>query len=407
MRFKSLLALFIMSLIAVGCSSDTTDAGDTSTGESQQVEAGESSDASNNNNNASNNASDDSDAEADTGDGDGASEPEQDDAAAESDDPVAIAPGTEVRLVTHDSFSISDGLFDEFTLETGIDVEVIKGGDAGEVVARAILSADQPEGDVMFGIDNTFLQRGLDADLFLAYESPGLAAVPDELELDDQYRVTPIDFGDVCVNYWLDGVDQAPAGIEALADPAYASGFVTQNPETSSPGFAFLLATIAHFGEDGWEDYWQRLRDGGVTVTSGWSDAYYGEFIAGGGEKPIVTSYASSPVAEVLFAAEPIDSPPTRVITDTCFRQIEFAGILAGTEVEAAAQQVIDFMLSETFQADIPLNMFVAPANAEVPLPDLYQAHAAIVDSPLTLTPAEIEANRSQWTERWAEIVLR
>lgn len=380
-----------MLLVTASCGSG--DGGDTSSdiySDDQTVEASADSDS----------------GDADTGEVSSESANNTEDNAA-SDDPVAIAPGTVVRIVSHDSFSISDGLFDGFTLETGIDVEVIKGGDAGEVVARAILSSDQPEGDVLFGIDNTFLQRGLDAELFLPYESPGLASVPEALQLDDEHRVTPIDFGDVCLNYWIDGLDSPPTSLDDLTDPAYASSFVTQDPETSSPGFAFLLATIARYGEDGWEAYWQQLRDGGVTVTSGWSEAYYGEFVAGGGDKAIVTSYASSPVVGVLFATEAIDTPPTGVVADGCFRQIEFAGILAGTEVEGAARQVIDFMLSDTFQSDIPLNMFVAPANADVALPELYQAHAAKIADPLTLSPSEIEANRSDWTERWAEIVLR
>ena len=322
-------------------------------------------------------------------------------------DPVAIEPGTTVRLLTHDSFSVSDGLFDAFTLETGVEVEVINAGDAGELVARAILSADDPEGDVLFGIDNTFLQRGLDADLFEPHQSPGLGNVPEALQLDPEYRVTPIDFGDVCVNYWIDRVDEAPATLDDLTRPELAASFVTQDPETSSPGFAFLLATIARYGEDGWEDYWTQLRAGGVTVTSGWNDAYYGEFVAGGGDKALVTSYGSSPVAEVLFATEAIDRPPTGVVADSCFRQIEFAGILAGTEHPAEAAALIDFMLSETFQADIPLNMFVSPANAAVELPELFARHAAEVNDPLILDPATIEANRNDWTERWAEIVLR
>lgn len=272
-----------------------------------------------------------------------------------------------------------------------------------------MLTAGEPEADVLFGIDNTFLQRGLDAELFVAYASPLLADVPDEFELDDQHRVTPIDYGDVCVNYWTDSLPdgRVPASMDDLTDPAFAASFVTQNPESSSPGFAFLLATIAAYGEDGWEDYWQQLADGGVTVTSGWSDAYYGDFVAGGGDKAIVTSYASSPVAEVVFAAEPIDSPPTGVVLDSCFRQIEFAGILAGTEQPEAAAKLIDFLLSETFQADIPLNMFVAPANETVPLPEVFVEHSAEPTRILTLDPVAIEANRAEWTERWAEIVLR
>ncbi|MGI9613912.1 MAG: thiamine ABC transporter substrate-binding protein, partial [Acidimicrobiales bacterium] len=196
--------------------------------------------------------------------------------------PAAVAEadtdGVTVRLITHDSFMVSEGLFNTFTADTGITVDVVAGGDAGEIVSKAILTAGEPEADVLFGIDNAFLQRGLDADLFVAYESPTLETVPDEFELDDQHRVTPIDVGDVCVNYWTDAVPggQAPATLDDLAKPEFAASFVTQDPESSSPGFAFLLTTIAAYGEDGWEDYWQQLADGGLTVTSGWNDAYYG-----------------------------------------------------------------------------------------------------------------------------------
>ncbi len=310
-----------------------------------------------------------------------------------------------ITLVTHDSFVVSDGVFETFTDQTGITVEVISAGDAGEVVSRAVLTAGSPEGDVLFGIDNTFLQRGLDADLFVPYRSPGLADVPDELELDPEYRATPIDVSDVCVNYWIDALDGPPP--TSLADlPDFADSFVTMNPESSSPGFAFLLATIARFGEDGWESFWQELVDGGVTITSGWTEAYYGEFIAGGGSSALVTSYASSPPAEVIFADPPVDEAPTGVLTDSCFRQIEFAGILAGTEHPNEAAALVDFMLSPTFQADVPLNMFVYPANETVSLPPEFAEFGPLTDAPITLAPAEIEARRLDWTQRWTEIVL-
>lgn len=312
-----------------------------------------------------------------------------------------------LTLITHDSFEVSDGVFETFTEQTGITVEVLSAGDAGEVVARAVLTAGNPEGDVLFGVDNTFLQRALDNDVFLAHESPNLANVPDAFVLDPEHRVTPIDVGDVCVNYWIDGVPgDAPVTLEDLAEPANAASFVTPHPESSSPGFAFLLATIAHFGEDGWEDYWQALVDGGVTITSGWSDAYYGEFASGGGDKAIVTSYATSPVAEVIFASEPLDAAPTAVMTDACFRQIEFAGVLAGTEHPEAAALLVDFLLDPVFQADIPLNMFVNPVRSDVALPVAFVEHGVTITNPFTLSPAEIEANRADWTQRWAEIVL-
>ena len=322
---------------------------------------------------------------------------------------VHAISGQTVTLVTHDSFWVSEGTLEEFTAETGVEVEVLRMGDTGQLVASAILTSGDPLGDVLFGVDNTFLQRALDADLFVPYESPALVGVPASLILDPEHRVTPIDFGDVCVNYWIDAFDDdlpVPVGLADLIDPAYSGMRGVQNPETSSPGMAFLLATIAGYG-DGWEDYWSALRRNDVAVTIGWEDAYYGEFIAGGGDRPIVVSYASSPPAEVIYADPPVDTPPTGVLTDTCFRQVEFAGILAGTDSRAASEVLVDFLLSATFQEDIPLNMFVFPALEAATLPDEFVDFVELADNPHVLDPAVIEANRNDWTERWTSLVLR
>ncbi|MAG04708.1 MAG: thiamine ABC transporter substrate-binding protein [Acidimicrobiaceae bacterium] len=322
---------------------------------------------------------------------------------------VQAISGQTVTLVTHDSFWVSEGTLREFTAESGVEVEVQRLGDTGQLVASAILTSGDPLGDVLYGVDNTFLQRALDADLFTPYESPALTGVPASLILDPGHRVTPIDFGDVCVNYWIDAFDDdlpEPSGLADLVDPAYSGMLAVQNPETSSPGMAFLLATIAEYG-DGWEEYWSALRHNDVSVTTGWEDAYYGEFIAGGGDRPIVVSYASSPPAEVIYADPPVDSPPTAVLTDTCFRQVEFAGILAGTENRAASEALVDFLLSPTFQEDIPLNMFVFPALEAATLPDEFVDFVKLPDNPHVLDPAMIEANRNDWTERWTDLVLR
>ena len=328
-----------------------------------------------------------------------------DEAGAAGDDPS----GTTVTLLTHDSFSLSPETLEAFTESSGIVVEQLASGDAGALVAQACLTAGEPLADVLFGIDNTFLQRGLDCDIFEPYESPGLADVPDRFELDPEHRVTPIDFGDVCLNYWIDAFDGSPpppASLDDLIDPAYAGMLVVESPETSSPGLAFLLATIAHYG-DGWEDYWAALRGNGVSVTAGWEDAYYGEFTAGGGERPIVVSYASSPPAEVIFADPPVDEPPTGVVTASCYRQIEFAGVLGGADNPGGARALIDFMLTATFQNDVPLNMFVFPVISGATLPEVFAEHAEIADDPFILDPAEVEAQRNAWTDRWVEIVLR
>jgi len=336
------------------------------------------------------------------------------------DDGVATTGGTPttaagvVRLLTHDSFLVSDEVLDQFTAETGIEVEILAAGDAGLVLNQAILTAGNPVADVLFGVDNTFLSRALDNEIFIPYESPGLASVPDDLQVDPEFRVTPIDFGDVCLNYDKEAFDGLvpPQTLLDLTAPAYKSMLVVENPATSSPGLAFLLATIATFPDDAeytWHDYWADLRANDVDVTEGWETAYYGEFSGGSGtgDRPIVVSYASSPPAEVIYAEEPLDEAPTGVVTDGCYRQIEFAGILRGASNPEAAALLIDFMLSEAFQEDIPLNMFVFPANRDAELPVEFLEYTTLPQSPLSIDPATIDANREAWLDEWTTIVVR
>jgi thiamine transport system substrate-binding protein len=318
-----------------------------------------------------------------------------------------------VRLMTHDSFDVSAELLEDFQQATGITVEVFKAGDGGEIVNKAILAKDAPLADVLFGVDNTFLSRALENDIFLPYESPLLADVAAELQVDPQHRVSPVDFGDICLNYdvaWFAERELPPPdGLAALADPAYRGLTVVQNPATSTPGLGFLLATIETFGEDGYLDYWRALAENDVLVVDGWEQAYYSHFTAASeGDRPIVVSYASSPVAEVYFAEQPPAAAPTAaVVADgACFRQIEFAGILRGTKVENEARQLIDFLLDRPFQEDVPLKMFVYPANSTAALPEVYVEHSQLSAAPAQMTPERIAANREAWLQAWTETVL-
>lgn len=318
-----------------------------------------------------------------------------------------------ITLLTHDSFDVSEDVLAAFTEETGITVEVLASGDAGSMVNQAILTKGSPQGDVLFGIDSTFLSRALDEDLFVPYESPALEGVDDSFRLDPEHRVTPIDTGDVCLNYDKAALAGAgldpPEGLADLADPAYAGTLVVENPATSSPGLAYLLATVAEFGEDGWQDHWRALRANDVEVAAGWEEAYYGSFSGAAGstgERPIVVSYASSPPAEVIFAEQPPAEAPTGVVEGSCYRQIEFAGILAGTEHEDAARRLVDFLLSPTFQRDVPLSMFVYPVT-DVELPPEFVEHGAQPADPYLLDAATVAANRDRWIAEWTDIVLR
>jgi thiamine transport system substrate-binding protein len=327
---------------------------------------------------------------------------------------AATSQESVITLMTHDSFAIGEAVMGEFEQANGVEVQLLPSGDAGAALNQAILSKNNPLADVFFGVDNTFLSRALKAGIFEPYASPMLAEVPDELKMDPENRLLPVDFGDVCLNYdkaWFAKKSIAPpANLESLIEPAYRGLTVVENPATSSPGLAFLLATIGHFGEGGYLDYWRALRANDVLVVDGWEEAYWGQFSAASeGKRPIVVSYASSPPAEVYYAKEPPKDAPTAAVTaeSACFRQVEFVGILKGTQHRALAEKLIDFMLGKRFQEDIPLNMFMFPANQKAALPDVFVRFAQVPEHPAVVAPEAIEANREQWIEAWTEVVLR
>ena len=297
-----------------------------------------------------------------------------------------------VTLLTYDAFTPQDKIFDAFTEATGAKVKVITGGDSGVLISKAILTAGTPEGDVLWGLDNTLLSRAQKAKLLTSYE--------------------PVDFADICVNYdkqWFSSRSVAPpTSLEDLALPAYKSLLSVQDPVASSPGLGFLLGTIAHFGADNWQNYWKSLKANGVHVSPDWTTAYTIDFSgsSGKGKYPIVVSYGSSPPAEVLYAEKPINTPPTAVIESTCFRQTEYVGALRGTRNSNLAVLLISYLLDVPFQESMPLSLFVFPVNKKATLPELFSKFAVAPKTPLTLDPSEIEKNRDSWLSTWRNIIL-
>jgi thiamine transport system substrate-binding protein len=275
-----------------------------------------------------------------------------------------------------------------------------------------VLTKRSPIADMAYGIDNTFASRAVDEGVLADYTPKAQAgsaaryALPDPAEAA---ALTPVDYGDVCVNIddtWFREHRLAPPRtLDDLVRPAYRDLFVTPGAATSSPGLAFLLATVARYG-DGWPAYWRRLMANGAKLTSGWSDAYDVDFTAGGGhgDRPVVLSYASSPPFTIPKGA---DRPTTSSLLDTCFRQVEYAGLLKGAANPAGAKAFIDFMTSRTFQKALPDNMYVFPVDHRVALPTLWRKYATTAPHPFTVPPAEIAANRDRWLRRWGDITSR
>ncbi|PRZ03093.1 thiamine transport system substrate-binding protein [Isoptericola sp. CG 20/1183] len=314
-----------------------------------------------------------------------------------------------VTLVTHDSFALSDGLLESFEEGSGLEVEHVAAGDAGALVNQLVLTQDSPLGDVVYGVDNTFASRAVEAGVFEPYTPADLdpsVGTPVEEGLEG---LTPIDRGDVCLNVdtaWFEeeGIEP-PSTFEDLTQETYADLTVVTNPATSSPGFAFLLATISAFGEDGWQDYWAELADNGLRVTDGWSDAYYVDFSGAGegGERPVVLSYATSPAFTVT---EDGSATTTAALLDTCFRQVEYAGVLAGTDNPAGARALVDFLASEQVQADIPASMYMYPADESVELPAEWEEFAPLAEDPYEVSAQEIAEHRDEWIQQWTATVI-
>lgn len=323
-----------------------------------------------------------------------------------------------VTLVSHDSWAASKDVIAAFEKQSGYKVNVLKDGDAGQAVNKAILTKANPQGDVFFGVDNTLLSRALDNGLFQPYEPKGSDRIAPEYRADqDKHRVTPIDTGDICVNYdkkyFADHKLAPPRSFDDLVKPEYKNLLVTENASTSSPGLGFLLGTAAKYGDGGWAGYWKKLKANGVKVVDGWEQAYNEEFSgsAGGkkakGDRPLVVSYASSPPVEVVYADPKPSEAPTGVAQGTCFRQVEYAGLLSNAKNTKGGKAFLDFLISERFQEDMPLNMYVYPVREGAQVPPEFVKYGPQAKDPETMDPAKIADNRDQWVKSWTSLVLK
>jgi thiamine transport system substrate-binding protein len=328
-------------------------------------------------------------------------------------EPTSVAQaGTDtntVRLLAYDSFTPPKDVFDDFTKETGVKVEVLLKGDTGTMLNTAILSKDTPIADVIWGVDSTFLSRAVDSNLLRPHGLKDLPLDPSLVPSKGADVVIPVDKSDVCINA---DTRQVPNGagltLDDLTNADNKGRLVVENPATSGPGMAFFLATVAKFGENGWQEYWKKLAANDVKVVSGWTEAWETEFSgAGAGKRPLVVSYSNSPAAFVLFGADPAaTTTPIAIMEQSCIAVAEYAGLLANTENPNAAK-LLDFLVSERFQRELATNLFVYPSRTGVAPPEIYtRLGVKPAAKPLTIDPAQVQAMRDVWIEEWTKIVL-
>src|SRR4051794_1827006 len=319
------------------------------------------------------------------------------------------AGSKDVVLVTHDSFVLPKPLIARFDRESGYHLVVHAAGDGGTLTNKLVLTKGAPTGDVAFGVDNTFATRALDAGVFAPYDVSLPPGASRYLIPGDDHRLAPIDNGNVCVNVdttWFQAHHlAAPRSLDDLVKPAYRGLLAVPGATTSSTGLAFLLGTIGKYG-DGWQAWWQRLVANDATLTDGWSQAYETDFTQGGGhgKDPIVVSYDSSPAFTVPKGSS---TSTTRALLDTCFRQVEYAGVLTGAANPKGAEAFVDFLLSPTVQKALPGSMYVFPVRRGTPLPAAWSRFAVQPRHPYDVSPADISAHRDTWLRQWSDIASR
>lgn len=300
-----------------------------------------------------------------------------------------------VTIMTHDSFALPDELVQKFEDESGYTLKTTAPGDAGAVVNQLLMAKDDPTVDGVYGVENHSTHRLIEEDAVAEFTPEDLPDSAEDEMVDG--RMTPIDQGQVCVNVdpaWFEehGIE-APTSIDQLTEPEYAKRLVVTSPVSSSPGLAFLAATVEKEGEDGWQDWWRQLLENDAKVAESWSDAYNSDFSAGEGEGdyPLVLSYSSSPAF----------LPETEVIEDSCTPQVEYAGVVEGAQNPEGAEAFIEFMLSEDVQTAVPEALYMYPIDESVELPTEWEENAPLVEDPIEPDSQEVAENREQWLKDW------
>lgn len=322
--------------------------------------------------------------------------------------PSMAQAAEKLRVMVHSSFEIPKPLLAQFEKQNNIKLAIIKGGDAGEMLNKLILTRAKPVADVVFGIDNTLVSKALGANVL----EDSLPQAKDDSQGGLGAAVAAVDYGFVTLNYDKAALAKSsvalPKSLQDLTLPAYKNWLVVPNPATSSPGYAFLLATISSMGEENAFAWWAQMRTNGVKVVKGWTEAYYTEFTHNKGSRPLVVSYATSPAAEVFFSKKKITESPTGnlFLKGGVFRQVEGVALIKGGGQRDAALKFVDFMRSPPVQEALQTNMWMYPVQANTSRAEVMR-HAV---EPVEFETPDVQlvaTKGADWVARWTKVVLK
>ncbi|EPD34070.1 ABC transporter periplasmic binding protein, thiB subfamily [Propionimicrobium lymphophilum ACS-093-V-SCH5] len=314
----------------------------------------------------------------------------------------------EVTLVAYDSFPAKD-IQPGFEAATGYKLNVIEGGDSAELTNKLVVSKDNPLGDVAVGMDNNTALTAYEKGVF---DDSGVK-LPEGVEkysLADADHLVPFDRSQYCINYdekWLkDKNITAPTSLADLTKPEYKDMLIVEDPRKSTPGMGFMTATIAAQGED-WTSYWSALKDNGVEIADGWTEAFAKFSSNEGGTKPMMAGFASSsayPTGEDEAGNEIYNM---KTLAGSCYDAVEYMGLLKGAKNVDGAKALIEYLVTTEAQEIISEANYMYPVNPAAKLPEALAKYGPEVENALSLDAKKVADNRTEWLKTWADTMGR
>ena len=302
-----------------------------------------------------------------------------------------------LTIYTYDSFVSEWGpgpsiekIFEE---KHNADVEFVAVDSAATLLNKVILEGDSSKADIVLGLDMNLFDLAEQSELFTTHninDINNLINLPLKWESN---KFVPYNYGYFSFVYNEANLATPPKSMDELINSTNAR-IVIQDPRTSTPGLGLLTWMKALYGDKA-GDEWKKLNKKIISVTKGWTDAYYNFFMAG--EADMVLSYTTSPAAHIMFE-ERYDILAT-TFEEGNYITIEFAGILNNSQNKDLANKFLNFMLSKEFQSVIPSTNIMYPVTNIKDLPEAFDK----LDVPnfIQMDPKEINKNKEKWIDEW------
>ncbi len=300
-------------------------------------------------------------------------------------------------IYTYDSFVSEWGpgplIEKKFEENFNTEIEFVAVDSAATLLSKIILEGTSTKADIVLGLDMNLFDAANKSNLFSSHT---IENVSKKINLPISWnseKFIPYNYGYFAFVYNNKNLINPPKSMEELINSSDVR-IVIQDPRTSTPGLGLLTWMKAIYGENAGKE-WEKLNKKIISVTKGWTDAYYNFFMSG--EADIVLSYTTSPAAHIMFENNYDISAAT--FNEGNYISIEFAGILKKSKNKKIANEFLKFMISYDFQSVIPSTNIMYPVTKINNLPEAYDSIK--IPKVLQLDPQEINAKKEEWINEW------